>query len=72
MSERKTMFVEVEYRDGDMMEKVRSKMLERRTGQLVLNLGQGRISSVVWRERLTQSENGNGHEKNLVDKVAQM
>ena len=71
MSDKKTTIVETEYRDGDMMEKVRSKMLERRTGQLILNLGQGRISSVIWREKQAESSNGNGHKHFALDMAAQ-
>jgi hypothetical protein len=69
MSEKKTTFVEEMYdaRDVEPMVVVRRIMLERGTGQLTLNLGEGRINSIVWRRKIVESSNGNGHQKNSLD-----
>jgi hypothetical protein len=73
MSEHITKIVEVEYRETDFMAEIRKIMLQRGTGQMTLNMSEGRICSVVWREKqreyILPNGTGNGHSKKRLDMV---
>ena len=48
---RETTFKETEYSDTDLMSEIKRIMLDGTTGQLVLNLKQGRLMSFTLREK---------------------
>ena len=57
-----TLIRETEYREANLMEVIRRLMIEGKTGQCVLNIAQGRVYSVIMREKVSESNgNGNGH-----------
>lgn len=70
MSTRKTIITETEHRETDFMAEIRKIMVQRGTGEMVLNMSQGRICSVVWREKTTEVAGVNGNLKLSLDRVA--
>jgi hypothetical protein len=70
MSECKRTIRETEYRDTDFMAEIRKIMVQRGTGEMVLNMSQGRICSIVWREKTTEVAGVNGNLKLALDRGA--
>ena len=63
MSTKITKITETEHRDTDLMAEIRKVMARGGTGQMVLNMSQGRICSVVWREKTYEVAGTNGNLK---------
>lgn len=49
-------WIETEFRE-DPLSAIRQVMASHATGQLILNVSQGTVCSVKWRERATEPEN---------------
>jgi hypothetical protein len=69
MSERRTVWVETEHHDTDLMSVVRRLMCDGFTGQIVLNCNTGRVMSVVQREKNVERVPERTERKDFVDTV---
>jgi hypothetical protein len=71
---RRAIWQDIECRgDGDeLMREVKHFMARKNTGQIVLNITEGIVGSIVFRERVPENGQGvpsdNGHSKVLLDK----
>jgi hypothetical protein len=70
MSTRRTVYVEDEFRDQDLLVTVHKILTHGHTGQIILNCSQGRVTSVVKREKTVERENANGQSQNSLDSIA--
>ena len=65
-------FRETDFHDANLVDTIRRLMMERRTGELRIRMSQGRVCSLLLREKISNGNgngngNGNDPEQILVD-----
>jgi hypothetical protein len=68
-----TIIRETDFHDSNLVDTIRRLMMERRTGELRIHMSQGRVCSLMLREKISNGNgNGNGAEKNFVDSESEV